>query len=180
MQYEDTMILQRFFSLFKRNTHENPTPTNSPTPNKQVGGAGSYKPELVATLKDDHQILFNIVGRIQKAVDNKNWSTVTKELQIFREKIYAHLLIENIDLYIYLQRSLADDPVNLKMMRELQKEMSGISTAVVNFLSKYKTLEKEANLQEEFPSEFNDVCDVLVRRIECEERVLYPMYVSVS
>lgn len=170
------MILQRLFSLFKRNTQESKTITH--TPPKQASGAASYKPELVATLKNDHKVLISIVRRIQKAVDNKNWSAVTTELQVFREKIYAHLLIENADLYIYLQRSLADDPLNLKMMRQLQKEMGSISTAVVNFLSKYKTLDKDSSLQDKFPSEFKEVCSVLVRRIECEEKVLYPMYVS--
>lgn len=104
-------MLNRIISLFKSNKSQpnNTKPTNNTT---NVHG-GKYSPTLVSGLIHDHKELLNIAGKIQDAYNADKWSDLSKQLTIFREKIYAHLITENINLYIYLQRSLKDDRSSL-------------------------------------------------------------------
>ncbi|UYZ82854.1 hemerythrin domain-containing protein [Entomomonas sp. E2T0] len=170
-------MLNRIISLFKSNKSQ-PKNTNSTNNATNIHG-GKYSPTLISGLIHDHKELLNIAGTIQALYDAKKWSDLSKQLSIFREKIYAHLITENINLYIYLQRSLKDNPESLAMMQDLRKEMTGISKAVTAFLTKYTDLENNTDHQQQFGTEFKGVCEVLLKRIECEEKTLYPMYAPI-
>lgn len=176
------MFFKKLFSFFKAketDSYNEPqsttiTPSNSQT--SQATKQINYNPQLVNQLTADHKLLLDIAGKISKSYEAKKWTDLANNIQLFRSKLYGHLVTENVDLYLYLQRSLKSNPEGFTQMRELQREMSGISKAVTAFINKYADIDKSPAYREAFGAEFNAVCQVLLKRIQCEEKTLYPMY----
>ena len=53
-----------------------------------------------------------------------------------------HVLSENMRLYIYLQQKMAGDEANTAQVRSFRKERDGPGKTVLDFLEKYKEIEK--------------------------------------
>jgi hemerythrin-like domain-containing protein len=99
-------------------------------------------------------------------------------LQEFGSLLQGHLLKENIKLYVYLQHALANDPDNAALMQGFRKEMNGISRTVTRFLKHYGEENWDRQRQEKFGHDLQAIGEVLVKRIETEESVLYPLYMA--
>lgn len=136
-----------------------------------------YDPNLVPNLVADHQVLQGIFGEIVAASNQKNTALVKEKLGDFGDMLRGHLLKENIRFYVYLQHSLESDPDNAAIMHDFRKEMQHIGKAVADFLHKYTA---DGNWSEamwqDFQQEVGGIGKVLVKRIQTEENVLYPLY----
>jgi DNA polymerase/3'-5' exonuclease PolX len=91
------------------------------------------------------------------------------------------LLKENVRFYVYLQHSLEGDAENAAIMHEFRREMQHIGKAVADFLHKYTTEgEWDGMMWQSFQQEVGGIGKVLVKRIQTEENVLYPLYLPVQ
>ncbi len=162
------------FNFFKRkkNRPDHEQPERRTAPGTQI----RYSPELIGKLKDDHKALFVIFGQIKKASDSGNYSVVVKKLKEFKTAITDHLLTENVNLYIYLGRSLSNDEMNDQLVRGFRSEMNQIAKVVIAFLTKYETIGVNKALAASFDKELGEIGAALVERIEREESTLYPLY----
>lgn len=136
-----------------------------------------FDPKLVARLISDHQMLLGIFGEIGNASKQKNSTLLQDRLSEFGNALRGHLLTENIKFYLYLQHSLEGDAESAAVMQEFRREMQHIGKAVGDFLSKYERLNDwNTAAWEQFGNEVMQIGRVLIKRIQTEENVLYPLY----
>lgn len=156
-----------------------PVPQAEPTQPKPASAPGThigYHPELVSQLEGDHQNLLRIMGTVGQALAAHDLKAVVQRLDEFRSAIQDHLLTENVRLYVYLEHALVQDPVSHALIHEFRREMDGIGKAVLNFLAKYRELERQPDLVHTFGDDLYAVGKVLAERIRREEAMLYPLY----
>lgn len=163
------------FGFFKRKKkQETPPPaaTGSTAPNTQI----HYHPELVDQLHQDHQQLLEQFGQIKALAEEGAYDRLPDALREFGDMLRGHLLTENVKLYVYLQHVLTNDPENAELMQGFRTEMRGISKAVTRFLEHYSVDDWGEGRKKQFLGELEEIGKVLVKRIETEEKILYPLY----
>lgn len=136
----------------------------------------AYHADLIQNFEADHQKLLQIFSAIGSAFSAGDLATTVRRLDDFRGAIQAHLLAENVRLYIYLEHALAQDAASHALIHEFRHEMDGIGKAVLAFLGKYRQLDTQGDLAASFGDDLSAVGKVLVERIQREESTLYPLY----
>lgn len=173
------------FGFFKKKEEKKfaPTVTPAPAPTPTVAPPSSsgiaFYPELIKDLVGDHRHLFQLHDSIKESFTRRDLASVSSNLQEFGMLVRNHLLTENMRLYIYLQQKMAGDEINTTLVRSFRKEMDGIGKNVLDFLEKYKEIEKksEADLAS-FADELDQIGIVVSTRMKREEQTLYPLYVK--
>lgn len=166
------------FGFFKKKSNSSETTEASPqaevhtAPGTQI----RYSPDLIASLQNDHQTLLGLYGEINTAFEEKRYADVSSMLTTFRSGLNAHLLTENVRLYIYLDRSLAGDATSSELIHGFRKEMDEIAKVALGFLRKYEAIGVDEDLADHFATDFATIGKVLVERIQKEESTLYPLY----
>ncbi len=163
------------FGLFNRNKKAAEAAVQQ-EPTTAPGTTIRYSPDLVESLEADHKKLLGLYGKIQKAFDAKQFEEVSSMLKSFKSGLNAHLLTENVRLYIYLDHSLSEDPLNSELIHGFRREMDDIAKVALGFLTKYETIGVDEHLAPYFMKDFATIGEVLVERIEREESTLYPLY----
>jgi hypothetical protein len=155
----------------------NPSPQASETlfaPGTRI----AYDAGLIAHLRSDHHLLVALLAEVHDTFAAGNVDRAAALLNRFKSEVQAHLLTEEVRLYVYLQNALVGDKLNHSLMRHMHHEMSMISNDVLNFLGKYDALGRSPELRESFADDLGKVGTVLTERIEREETLLYPLYMS--
>lgn len=166
------------FGLFKKKTETSTasTPAASNQYNTAPGTEIRYAPDLIGSLKGDHQQLLALYGKVQEAFEARNYPAVSEHLEAFKSDLQSHLLTENVRLYIYLDRCLAHDTTNSELIRGFRREMDDIAKVAMKFLNKYSAIGVDADLANHFAEDFTTIGKVLGERITKEESILYPLY----
>ncbi|MDR2874556.1 MAG: hemerythrin domain-containing protein [Methylobacillus sp.] len=138
----------------------------------------AYDDHLIAQLQADHRKLLALFTATRNAFAAGDTAHTTENLEHFKSEIQAHLLTEEIRLYVYLENTLAGDEFNHTLMRNMHREMASIGHDVLGFLDKYSTLGKNPALNTSFAADLDHLGEVLVERIQREESTLYPLYIS--
>jgi hemerythrin-like domain-containing protein len=148
-------------------------------PYKPVPAAGAgtgFDARLVPQLTDDHKQLLHQLQTIRETVDEGHHEIVRELLSDFRITLQAHLLTENVKLYIYLGRHLTKDGTNARRVERCREEMAGIGRKVMDFLRRYTDAVLLPERAPDFLEELDGVVATLARRIEREESELFPLY----
>ena len=167
------------FGFFKRRKQKGAEARSKAAATSEDTAPGTrirFHPELVPELLDDHQVLLKLFGEIAEANKLGEFEKLPGMLREFGNVLRGHLLKENVKLYIYLQHALANDPDNAALMQGFRTEMHGISKAVTKFLKHYGQKEWDQQRREQFGVDLEAIGGVLVKRIDTEEEVLYPLY----
>lgn len=135
-----------------------------------------YDAGLVSSLKGDHADLFGMYGQLGQDVRAGDYQRVPNALLAFKTRLEAHLLIENVRFYVYLEQSMAGDSGNIAVIREFRREMNGIARRVMEFVRCYQQQHVHAGNQADFIREYEEIGRLLAMRIEHEEGSLYPLY----
>jgi hypothetical protein len=170
------------FDFFKKLTGSKTgveTPTITPkaaaAPNSQTNQI-QFQPDLIDHLVADHRRLLEVYGEIKTAFDAADYKQVSQGLDELRRNLQGHLLTENVRMYIYLDRHLANNEFNSELIRGFRREMDAIGKVAMTFLKKYEAIGVDNELAGAFAKDFETIGSVLVKRIEKEERDLYPLY----
>ena len=165
------------FGFFqKKDKHKAASSTPQDEIHTAPGTQIRFSPDLVDSLKDDHQSLLGLYGEINTAFNEKRYDDVSSQLLTFKSGLNAHLLTENVRLYIYLQHALSSDPSSSELIHGFRKEMDEIAKVAIGFLRKYEAIGVDEDLAAHFAADFATIGKVLVERIEKEENTLYPLY----
>lgn len=169
-----------FDLLFGKKASAPPTDVPVPAPaapaNTAPGTRIHYHGDLIDKLTGDHRHLLTLFGETQAAAGQGDVAVAAARLEAFRSALQAHLLTENVRLYVYLEHLLAGDPSSRDLIHEFRHEMDSIGKALVAFLGKYRELATRPDLAAAFADELAAVGGILVQRIEREEGTLYPLY----
>lgn len=136
----------------------------------------SFDPTLVGKLKDDHQELLKIYGKIVAAKDNNNYTNMAQLLRDFKFMLQTHLMIENVRFYVYLQQQFVGDPDVVGFVTDVRKEMDGIARSAIKFTNTYAIDSFTDDVKADFAKELNAIGMILVKRIAMEESRLYTLY----
>lgn len=135
-----------------------------------------YNPDLVASLKKDHQVLLGVAGEIVAAWNARNSDLLYDKLHAFKDGLNGHLLTENVKFYAYLEQRYGSDEETRVLIHQFRQEMNGIAKAATAFIRKYHVKPWTDELHNAFKGEFDQVATLLVKRIEREENQLYTLY----
>ena len=137
-----------------------------------------YNNRLIPLLEEDHKKLLSIFTSIVGHASDRNYAALTLGLNDFSDLLKNHLRKEGLDLYMYLELVVGKEEGqnDSKVFREFRLEMKGIAVAVSSAINKYTNIPVTDDTVDQFISDFTDLGDVLVDRIEREEQILYPIY----
>ncbi|MCK4842127.1 MAG: hemerythrin domain-containing protein [Methylococcales bacterium] len=133
-----------------------------------------YNPELIDSLKTEHQDLLSSFGHIMDSAEKKRYPLLAKTLKDFSNLLNAHLTKEGIELYVFLEFSTHID--NPDVFRDFRREMSEIASVVMGVINRYTKKAVSDETVDQFIKEFTELGGVLVDRIEREENMLYTLY----
>jgi len=133
-----------------------------------------YQDELINKLNNEHQKLFDLVGKMDEAADNKDSKKLKKLIEMFKKELELHVLYEDTNLYehLYLRYHYYED-VKLEI-KQKHDEIKDIAIAVQNFIETHQDL-KSIN---KFKEDFGMIKNVLVKRVSFEEEILYDIYLT--
>lgn len=135
-----------------------------------------YDSQLVPQLQEDHRELLETYARVDALLGKGRFNEIPEALDQFKRRLEGHLLTENVRFYNYVEQQLADDSVNIDIIRDFRREMNGIARTVSRFLKKYMASGVGAWNFNTFRKEYRAIGDALHDRIEREERDLYALY----
>lgn len=135
-----------------------------------------YDPNLIADLEQDHAKLVKLYEKIwSQGFKPSNFSKTSTLISNFKSLFQAHLLTENVKFYVYLEQTLANDPHNLKIVKEFRTDMNEIANAAVKFCKTYQG-KFSSEMIHNFESDYTAIGEVLTRRVSLEEKSLYVLY----
>jgi len=165
------------FSLFRNSYKEI---QNLGAAQELEGTEFRYYPNLIKHLKKENQSIIALYQDIDKARMKGNHEKIGRLLSHFGSELRGHLIHEHIKLYIYLKFALKEQPENLATLQKFRSEMMQIGKNITEFLSKYENCSWNNELLNSFDNEFERMGQVLIKRIQTEEEMLYPLYLPPS
>lgn len=140
----------------------------------------AYKPALVDELRSEHRELLHLFKNLIAAHQRGDFDAAVVNLKRFTYALRAHLLKENLHLYVYLKHALRDDLESSALMGSMRIEMGKIGRVLNDFVTRYTTAPWDLDVRESLGGELGKIAEILNIRIEQEEEVLYPMYLHPS
>lgn len=145
---------------------------------KTSGANISHHEGLMEEYLDDHKELVALITSVGKAAKSGHFTEVQNKLAEFKTVLEGHLLNENVRLYAYLEQQFRNQPENLQLVKDFRKEMRGIASAVTKFIKYWREAGVTAATSDAFMQEYQTIVNVLGKRINAEEKHLYPLYNS--
>lgn len=165
---------------------EAPTPGDKPVatvatlvPLRSAPGTSiRYDADLVAQFKEHHAWLRDALASIRGHVEKGEFSEAQRALQWFRRTLTTHLLEENIKLYTYVSKCLANDPDTKASMLAMKAEMDPVGTNAMRFANEYAKAGVTPFTRQQFLERFDATVAALTDRMDWEEKSLYTMYMA--
>jgi hypothetical protein len=130
--------------------------------------------QLIVELKKDHSALVKILNdATELGITSKEGQQVLMNAKVV---LLAHLKKEDERLYPVLKSAAETNPELKKTLDIFAKDMAGVSTAAINFFTKYA----EGGSGMEFAKDIGMLFSTLKTRIRKEEEVLYKEYDSLN
>ncbi|MGH8173535.1 MAG: hemerythrin domain-containing protein [Rhodanobacteraceae bacterium] len=136
----------------------------------------AYKPSLVDELQAEHCRLVELYQQLVVAHQHGDYDASVAHLKYFTYALRAHLLKENLHLYMYLKHALRHDPELANVMASMRGEMGRIGRTLNDFVTRYTSSPWDAEARKNLLGELSAISEILMHRIRHEEEVLYPMY----
>ncbi|MCW8881714.1 MAG: hemerythrin domain-containing protein [Sedimenticola sp.] len=161
------------FNFFKRKTKKQSTSCGDITaPNTSI----AYDAELIGSLIDDHQSLLMHYMHVEKKAKEQRFREVGTELARFKNLFHQHIMLENVKLYVYLNRTISNESENCETVKAMRRDMRHIGKAVNQFIERYNVWPWSDVMEKDFLPELQQIGIALVERIKTEEEHLYPLY----
>jgi hypothetical protein len=135
-------------------------------------------PELIARYKRDHRTLVSLFVAAQADFAAGRLEQAFSGLGLVRQGLQRHVFDENIHLYFALERQYRNDLQRGSTVTIYRIDMNGIFKAVLQFFETWSSVERIRDGRELFARELEGIGAALVKRIEDEEKTLYPLYVG--
>ena len=135
-----------------------------------------FYPNLITQLELNHQQLLALYINIGGCLDLKEYHLLPDQLIQFRQDLKAHLELENIKFYGYLEQNLKEQNQAFLSVRQFRREMRAIDRTVLKFLDYWIDFGINRASASEFKAEYEAMGSALINRIERQEKELYIMY----
>ena len=139
-----------------------------------------YQPSLVPQLEHDHVVLRQQFEALASCHRDGDHDRSLDALRTFTASLRVHLLKENLHLYVYLKHALNRDAESAALMHSMRREMQEIGRSLNHFVTSYTSTPWNQAVRDRFSSDIAQIGEILTRRIDDEERILYPLYMPPS
>jgi hemerythrin-like domain-containing protein len=132
---------------------------------------------LVMQLKKEHVEIMHSFESIKSGVSKgeSGDSDLVNELRELKNILVAHLDLEDKMLYPALAGSAEEEAK--KLGEEYSEEMIGISKVALAFFGKYMSeMISDLVASSEFRKELDSIIQAVMKRVDAEEKVLFPIY----
>lgn len=150
---------------------------STPSPQRLAPGTNiAFDSRLVAKLQSDHRELLQSYGHLAAAAEGRKFASLPGLISVLQTQLQDHLLTEKVKLYVFLAHQFTDDDLTVGIVRDFQKEMDVIARRALDFMRRYRsTPVGDADIAD-FQRDLAAIGTALVKRIQREEEVLYPLY----
>ena len=131
----------------------------------------SKNQKLVKKWKHEHEEIVVYAHKIIAAYSLDNKAEVRKDLIALREIAVEHLMREDIELFRLVHKGENVEAKTGKLISEFTETFRDTKSALLAFLRKYT--QENADLDDKFFDNFNEIVAVLAKRIDFEEKNLY-------
>jgi hypothetical protein len=135
----------------------------------------AFDANLISELKADHTRLIATFTRIERMAASQPHMVVA-DLILLRELFQDHLITEESHFYAYLDRLLADHASVRAEARAVWKDMDEIAASVAQFIHNWISNPPALQTLPLFLKQLRLTMEMLMSRIELEERSLYTLY----
>lgn len=134
----------------------------------------AYHPELIEQLRRDHLSLLGLLASMEEASLAGDMPLALSQLHTLKRELQAHVLLEKVRLYVYLDHQLPTDDPSRALVRQMRHRISAVANTVTTFVDHYRTWAHESAMT--FLGELESITQLLVSHIQEEEDLLYPLY----
>lgn len=129
-------------------------------------------------LKNEHKIVEHLLEDIKGYTQTKDMKEITARMDSLKNDLLSHLKKEDDKVYMELLKVAKEKKIELIeiTVNTFSTAMKGVAGRVLKFFDKYSTMEGIGMPTAEFQEDFQVVCEDILKRINSEEKVLYPMY----
>ena len=167
-------MLSVFKRLLGRGPAADPSRADTATPLRSL--LQRYRPDLIASLRDQHRELLALFAELETASEQHNRSACRWALDRFARALQTHLALENRHLYDYLARQDHADPEVAQRVETMSTDMMHVGRILHRFLTTYSRAAFTPDELLQMRRDLRVVGEVLAHRIHEEESVLYPLY----
>ena len=137
----------------------------------------SYNIKLISMLESDHKQLFKIYSELFELFNkDKRYKNLNRKLVDFKMALEIHLMVEDTQLYGYLEQRYSDNKMVLEFIKDVQNEMSIIAETAVLFIRKYTDVRMYNENTSNFIRDLENIGKILIKRVDMEESRLYSLY----
>jgi len=133
----------------------------------------SKNQKLVKKWTKEHERVVFLATRVIEEYSRHKPKNAKKYLRELNSLTVGHLMNEDIEFYRLLRDKKRLTVENKVLVDEFTDTFKGTKTTVMNFLSLYS--KEDSVLDERFFKKFNELVEVLLKRIAFEEHNLYKL-----
>jgi len=133
----------------------------------------SKNQKLVKTWKKDHQKIILLTHKVIAEYSKNNHKKAKKVLKSLNNLVIDHITDENIEFYKLQKDNNRISTKSKKHIEEFIETFKDTKLSLMNFLTKYTR--DSVPLDDEFFNTLNVLAEVLVERIDFEEKNLYAL-----
>lgn len=134
----------------------------------------AYHPELIEQLRRDHLSLLGLLASMEEYSLAGDMPAALSQLHTLKRELQAHVLLEKVRLYVYLDHQLPATDPSRALVRQMRHRISAVANTVSAFVDHYRASAHESALT--FMGELESIAQLLVSHIQEEEDLLYPLY----
>jgi len=135
--------------------------------------------DYLMELKGEHKTVARLLEEIKDLIQKKDTQGIAAHMGTLKSGLLSHLEKEDDKLYFDL-RNKTKDKKNMEMIEmtisTFSTAMKGIEDRILRFLEKYPSKDEIAKVAADFNKDFQGVYEDIIKRVNNEEKVLYPIY----
>ncbi len=136
-----------------------------------------YNENLIDMLVSDHKELIKLFQEMKEQFEkNSDFRKMLQKINDFKLALEIHLMVEDSQLYGYIENMNRDNEMMVAFVKDVQNEMKSIAEEVILFIRKYTDYRMYHENKDSFLKDLNKIGEVLTKRIEMEEKRLYSLY----
>ena len=134
--------------------------------------------DYLMELKGEHKIVGRLIEEIKGLIQKKDAQGIAAHMGTLKSGLLVHLKKEDDKLYRDLLQEAKDKNLELVTItvNTFSTAMKGIAARILRFFDKYPNKDEIIKHVAEFNGDFQGVYEDILKRVNNEETVLYPMY----
>ena len=136
----------------------------------------SKNQKQVRQWKEEHREIVALATALLNSYDKGEKEDLKNILEELRVITFNHLMSEDAEFYRLLEEYKNKDSKTELFIKEFEESFYGTKAALMHFLDDYT--KKSLPIDDTFIKRFNELVDILLKRIEFEESNLYSLLES--